>query len=148
MGKGGREALEDVACAVRFARTRASDYGGNPARVTLVGWSGGAAAGAWLALSRSHHPWLRETDCFAEVSALPDAFVGIGGPYSKTEFLKEEDPELWELVSPYAYIGSNPNLQVRLIHGEWDSNCPVEGAVEFHEALEAAGYDVTLTVLE
>lgn len=147
-GKGFRQGFEDIACAVRFARTRASDYGGDPKRVTLVGWSAGAAAGAWLALSGNHHPWLRETDCFVGVSALPDAFVGIGGCYNFADFLKEKDPELWELVSPYAYIGNNPNLQVRLIHGEVDSTCPVEDAAQFHEALEAAGYDVTLTVLE
>jgi hypothetical protein len=32
--------------------------------------------------------------------------------------LREEDAELWESIYPYSYIGGNPDLVVRLIHGD------------------------------
>ena len=160
-GEGFREAFEDLTCAVRFARATASDYGGDPARVTVVGFSAGGAAGSTVALPGDDLDRLWEefasirggpppqADCLVSgVSALPDAFVGLGGCYGFADFLKEEDPELWKVVSPYAHLGDNPNLRVRLIHGERDVTCPVEDAVEFHKTLEEAGYDATLTMVD
>jgi acetyl esterase/lipase len=38
-GRLVREASEELTCAVRFARARATDYGGDPGWVTLVGHS-------------------------------------------------------------------------------------------------------------
>ena len=49
-GRGFREMAETVACAVRFARTKALDYGINAAHVTLVGFSLGGGAAAYVAL--------------------------------------------------------------------------------------------------
>ena len=43
------DAYADVACAVRFAKARAADFGGDPADVTLLGWSDGAMASAVVA---------------------------------------------------------------------------------------------------
>ena len=45
-----RESYETLACAVRFARAMAPDYGGDPATVTLAGFSMGGAYGAYTAL--------------------------------------------------------------------------------------------------
>lgn len=42
---------QDAACALRFARAKAADYGGDPARVIVVGYSGGGTAGAVMALA-------------------------------------------------------------------------------------------------
>jgi len=160
-GEGFREGSEDLTCAARFARATATDYGGDPARVTLVGYSAGGGAGAGVTLAGDDLDRLWEefasirggpppqVDCLVSgVSALSDAFVGLAGGYDFADFLKEEDRELWEIVSPYALIGGNPNLRVRLIHGDRDVFVPVEVTVEFHEALEEAGYDATLTVVD
>ncbi len=43
--------IECIACAVRFPRATAADYGGDPGRTTLVGNSAGAATGAVVALA-------------------------------------------------------------------------------------------------
>ncbi len=144
------EATEDMACVVRFARASAADYGGDPTRVTLLGWSAGGASGAVVALAGDDF----EGDCLVSGdSGLPDAFVGIAGGYNfaidgEAAFLKEDDLETWEAINPYSHIGSNPELRVRLVHGDADGTVSVEESIQFQQALEDAGYDVTLTVLE
>jgi len=134
-----REWAETVACAVRFARAKAADYGGGPGRVTLVGHSAGGAVGLQGALGGDG------------LGPLWDAFVGYGGAYPMFEFLKEDDPELWQLASPFALAGGNPGLQIRFIHGEWDTMIPPEGvelSQQLLDALTDAGYDATWTTVD
>jgi pimeloyl-ACP methyl ester carboxylesterase len=88
-------------------------------------------------------------DCLVSgVSADVDAFVGINGEYTAAESLKEQDPELWELCSPFAHIGKNPSLLVHLVHAEQDIWIPVQESVDLHAVLVDAGYDATLTTFE
>ena len=42
---------QGAACVLRFARAKAADFGGDPARVVTVGYSAGGAAGAVMALA-------------------------------------------------------------------------------------------------
>jgi len=149
---------EDIACAVRFARGTAADYGGDPDWITLVGSSAGADLGAVIALAGDDF----EGDCVVtDASALLDAFVGFEGFYNLAKaalvipdltILKDEDPELFETVNPYSHIGRNSDLQVRLVHGDdidtqwWD--IPPEASIEFHQALADAGYDVELILVD
>jgi hypothetical protein len=78
------------------------------------------------------------------VSAHVDAFVGIGGCYNWIDMVQVRYPELWELNSSYTHLGKNPDLKVRLIYGEEDSDCPFEFGVQFDTALAEAGYDTAL----
>lgn len=153
------KSIERIACATRFARTTATDYGGDPDRITLVGNSAGAATGAVIALAGDDF----EGECVErDASALIDAIVAFEGPYDYATtvslssmdhtILKDEDPELWHAINPYSHIGRNPDLQVRLVHGDdvdthW-YDVPPEVSVEFHQALADAGYDVELFVVE
>lgn len=160
-GKGFREMSEVLNCAVRFARATASDYGGDPAAVTLVGFSAGAASGASIALAEDNLDGLWEgfalirggpssqVECVvSEGSAHVDAFVGVGGSYGILEPLQERDTELWGIVSTYARLGQNLDLRVRLIHGRSDSVAWTEHSVRFNEALTEAGYDTNLTLFD
>jgi acetyl esterase/lipase len=152
-------ALERTACAVRFARDTAPDYGGDPSWVSLVGHSLGGHHGAVIALAG---------DDFAggcavtDASALADAFVAYEGVFDLTTTvyhssidytgMKNEDPELWSAISPFSHIGRNPELRVRLLHGNvpdvhW-SDAPLRVSREFHQALAEAKYDVELTVVQ
>jgi len=93
-GKGFRDMSETLACALCFVRARASDYGGDATRVTVVGWSLGGGAGVQIALVgddldrrweefaslRGGPP--QQVEC--KVSGDPahvDTFVGIAGAY-------------------------------------------------------------------
>lgn len=147
--------FEDAACAVRFARQHAPQFGGDPETITVVGYSAGAHIGAVTALAGDSFTG----DCAVDSgSALPDAFVGVAGPYD-SDLLdpllvvffgtdRAEDPAPWEDGNPYTHVGANPDLVVRLIQGDLDLLVPAGFALEFNDALRAAGYDVQLTIIE
>jgi len=160
-GKGFRETSEVLSCAIRFARAKASDYGGDPSQVALVGFSYGASYGAWVSLAGDNLGRLWEefasirgepppqVECVVSgVPAEVDAFVGIAGRYDFAELLQERDPELWQIASPYAHLGQDLDLRVRLIHGERDSAVRSEHSVQFNDVLAEAGYDTSLTLFD
>ena len=153
-GGGYPATFEDASCAVRFARERAPDFGGDPAFVAVVGYSAGAHIGAITALAGDSF----QGDCIVESgSSLPDGFIGVAGPYN-TDLLdplmsmfygtdQAEDPAPWEDGNPHNHVGENPNLIVRLIQGDSDPLVPVGFATAFNDDLVEAGYDVELTVI-
>ena len=152
--------IQRIACAVRFARATAANYDGDPSWLTLVGNSDGAATAMVVALAGEDF----EGDCaVTDASALPEAVVAFEGRYDYPTtadttgsfdhtFLQDEDPELWHAINPYSHIGLNPDLHVRLVHGDdadayW-YDVPLEVSIEFHQTLVDAGYDVELIVLD
>ena len=69
--------VEDGASAVRWAKSNAADYGGNPDRIVLVGHSAGAYIAAMLAVDER---WLdKDRDAVT-------GFVGLAGPYDFAPF--------------------------------------------------------------
>lgn len=74
---------EDAVCAMRYARARASDFGGNGNRVVAAGLSYGAVVGALMTLAGDQF----EGDCLVEsdVTAMGDGFVGLDGLYDFAE---------------------------------------------------------------
>jgi len=156
-GRDIREVEESWACAVRFARERAADYGGDPGWVTVFGHESTGLATAFIgddlqqvweefASNRGGPP--PQTECVAvEASARADAYIGYGGDYDFYERLSESDPDLWELTSPFALIGRNPSLHVYLVQGGMANPSFVERSVALHEALVDAGCDATQMLL-
>jgi acetyl esterase/lipase len=154
-GGGYPMTFEDASCAVRFARQNAPQFGGDPGSVTVVGYSAGAHIGAITALTGDSF----SGDCTVQSgSALPDAFVGVAGPYD-TDLLdpfmsvffgtdRAEDPTPWEDGNPHTHVGANPELVVRLVHGKLDLLAPVGFSIALHEDLEQGGYDVEMTIME
>lgn len=157
-------AIKRIVCAVRFARATAAEYGGDPSRVTLVGNSAGANTGIIVALigDRIEQDSIGAGCLEEEGPVYVDAFVGYEGgydiattvyptPYDHSH-LKEKDPDLWEATNPYSHIGQNPELQIRLIHGDdndtaWYDFSP-KISQDFYQALDEAGYDVELTIVD
>lgn len=142
-----------AACAVRYARSQADQLGGDPERILLIGHSAGGGAAALIALGGDALD--RDTCTVADVSALPDSFVGLAGGYDPASDpndprrgLQTSEPETYDLVDPTTHLGSNPDLRIRLVHGDEDEVIPVQSAVAFHQQLVDASYDSTLNVLE
>lgn len=69
------ESLHDVRCVIRFARSAAADYGGDPDRVVLVGHS----YGSLLALQTAADGKAETPGCLADANGVPDAVVGMAG---------------------------------------------------------------------
>jgi acetyl esterase/lipase len=67
--------MHDVRCAVRYARSRTGDYGGDPERLVLVGHSYGSA----LALQTGVNGEAATAGCLADENGMPDAVVGLAG---------------------------------------------------------------------
>lgn len=140
---------EDAACAVRFAREKAAEFGGDASRIVLVGYSGGGTAGGVMALAGDDF----HGDCLVSTgSAFPDAFVGVDGAYDLVKCCVPEDlyvkaaPEDWELMVPYTYLDRQPINKERSFHlivGETVEL--VEMAEYFHNQLKELGYRTTLT---
>jgi acetyl esterase/lipase len=153
---------ESVACAVNFARAQASKFGNDDPVVVLTGLSNGGGLAAHVALFGAdvEARWdeyaaeggpPRQVECeVTDGSTQVDAVVGMNGEYdvfvpifdggygrTHQQFL---DPELWEFLS--SSIGVNPDLKIRLIHGESDIVIPYSNSVGFAAALTDAGYDV------
>ena len=162
-GRGVREMIETAACAVRFAKARALQYGGDPERVTLGGHSYGGYIVAWVGLAggQSDRLWDEfaserggpppQVECVEPGgSARVDAIVAIAGGYNVWDVPRywEKAPDLLALTDPYGRIGDDGDLRVRLIHGENDDLVPVSDAVSLNEALAEAGYDTKLTLWE
>jgi len=67
--------VQDGAQAVRWVQDHIGDYGGDPARIALVGHSAGAHIAALLTLDRR---WLNAAGVRGDI---PRAAVGLAGPY-------------------------------------------------------------------
>ena len=68
--------VEDAARAVRFARKSAAQWGGDPARLVLMGHS----AGAYIAAMLSFDPqWLGQVGLNSQTDLA--GFIGLAGPY-------------------------------------------------------------------
>jgi acetyl esterase/lipase len=153
-GGGFPMTFEDAACAVRFAAAQSVEYGGDPSQLVVVGYSAGAQIAALVALAADTF----DGDCLVEMNdTLPTTLVGLAGPYD-TDALgplmipffgtdPEVDPEPWRLGNPLTYIGDNPDLVVRLFHGQEDLVVPPQFSEYFEQQLEDAGYDSRLTIL-
>ena len=161
-GKGFREFFEVLSCAIGYARSTASDYGGHSDRVVLVAHSWGSLYGSWFALAYDqlaadwdayalgHEGPASQAACAMETNSDQIAgFIGIGGGrYTDAEQYQDSDPELWKMVSPFSYFGQNQNLPIRLLHGETDGIASPETSQNFNKALLEAGYDSHLRLFD
>jgi acetyl esterase/lipase len=153
-GGGYPEAFEDVACAIRYARTWSSAYGGNGNSVTLVGHSLGGYVGSVVALD----PTEFEGGCLASGSGRPDAFVGLSGNYDLTtptvagDLVKffggspaDTAPERL-LSDPFTAATGSP-IPVRLVAGATDTTVPASAAIALDSLLAGEDWDVAVTVV-
>lgn len=75
----------------------------------------------------------------------------VYGPVDLPAF-ESRDPDLWAAADPYSHLGGNPDPVVRLIHGD-DTNVawyevPQAVSVDFQQALDEAGYDVEIVLVD
>jgi acetyl esterase len=160
-GGGFPATFADVACAIRFARQRGAELGGDPSRVTLVAHSYGGFPAAVVALSRRDFA-VDEPDCVTPSGdGHPQALVGIAGIYALDsmgqDFLagffggdRTTEVARWAAADVTLLPGlkGHPTPTIRLLAGTADATAPSSRADAILAALQAAGFDVTRTVLD
>jgi len=141
-----RQTFENVICSIRYARTRAAEFGADPASLTVVGFSYGGYPATALALASED---AYDFDCLEGISHIPQTVVGLGGAYyydPKVTTLGWSEP--FSEFTSLGNLGNNQGVRVSLVHGSRDTNSPVDHAESLYTKLEAAGYAVALEILD
>jgi len=164
--------IHDVKAALRWIRAHAGEYGLDPERVAILGPSAGGhlaalagtSGGVWPLEGATPATW---PDASSDVQAVVDYF----GPTALTGYRDQHranglgstdrlifiellvggpidaDPDLTESVSPLRYVDpSDPPFLI--IHGDADPVVPIQQSEQLVSALERAGVDVTLRIVE
>lgn len=137
---------EAVVCALRFARRTAVEFGGDPDELTLLGHSGGATAGARVALV-DEPPW-PGIDCDAGLSHVPQRFIGTGGDFLGEYQYAFECPDVFGPYDPSTIEVTDSELEVRLIHGVVDRAVCSRVSVLFDDHLRDLGLDTALVATD
>ena len=143
-------AVDDVACAVR----NAADHPDSDGTVTVVGHSAGAHLAALVALDTDVYG----NECALAEPVIPQRLVGLAGPYDVARIgplivpffgvPPSEDPALWQAGNPLNQVVNNPDLSSLIMHGEEDGLIDLSFATDFAEALNGAGSEAVVEVVE
>jgi pimeloyl-ACP methyl ester carboxylesterase len=159
-GKGFPESITDVACAIRYARSTARKYGGDPADVILVGHSQGGYVGAMVALAgdtfRSDRAACKARRPLRD--SLPQGFVSVAGVSGihagyriDQAFLggtRSAIPAVWRRATVYTHLGRNRRLKVGIIFERRDPYLGIGHATRLFGALKRTRYDVRMLLLD
>lgn len=155
--------LEDATAAVSWLRANAAEFHVDPGRIYAWGDSAGGhlaclvglgadgsgtPAGAVAAVAA----WYPPTDLVRMgAQALPDAVATADDPGSREALLigaqPADAPDKAAAASPLSYVGGNAP-PFFLAHGTADRFVPPAQSTSFAAALEAAGADVELHLIE
>ncbi|VXB82569.1 Esterase/lipase [Arthrobacter sp. 9AX] len=159
--------LLDAKAAVRWLRAHAADYNVDPDRIyawgdsagghlaSLVGLTAGSKAGAGRDVGdtvAAVAAWYPPTDLLRMGGQrLPNAAAGADDPGSREALLlgaqPADAPDKAAAASPLTYAG-NPAPPFFLAHGTADRFVPPAQSTSLAAALEAAGTDVELLLIE
>ena len=146
-------AVQDTLCALSFLRARADQFGIDPARIAVSGYSAGGHLAALVGVG-SQNP-AHQPDCASGPTAPPAAAIPADGVYDFTR-----DDSRSGLVAdflggsqdavPDNYVNASPMFQVTsgappflLVHGRSDV-VPIEAAEELAGLLRAANVPTRL----
>lgn len=122
-GNAEGDTLEDIRCAIRFARATTANYGGDPDRLVLVGHS----YGAYFTLRTALASEVESPSCVEDGDGIPNAAVALAG----------FDVQL---------AGAEPTAPPMLLVSGSDDPEAERGEPTAERLLEA-GYDATYTEL-
>jgi len=147
--------LQDSQRALRLVRARATEWGIDPHRLGVVGFS----AGGHLAARTATHHALRTyepVDAADGASARPDIaammypVITLDGPATHAgsrDFLLGADPSPARLRTYSAQVDVGPDTPPSfLLHAADDTSVPLENSLLMHAALRAAGVATDLHV--
>ena len=146
--------IEDLKCAVRHLRANSADYGIDPDRIAVMGFS----AGAHLAMLTGVADTAAGFDVgqYPGVSSAVRAVVAADGPSDVTE-LRSSEPDvardafgdsldLMTRASPLTYVDSD-DPPMLIFHGELDRTVPVQHSKWMDEELTSAGVEHEVVIV-
>lgn len=143
-------ALDDVACAVRYAAAHPRSDG----TVAIVGHSAGAHLAAVVALTGDRYG----EDCPVPGRGLPEKLVGLAGPYDVDRLGvlmlpffgggPAVEPEAWAAGNPQLLTDENPDLLSLIMYGENDGIVDSSFAFDFDAALRSSGSESLVELVE
>ena len=137
--------MEDAASAAAWAKHHAAEFGGDPARIHLMGHSAGAHMAALLAADARYlaQQGLRPRD-FTSV-------IGLAGPYDFLPITESKvqqvfpDRDRWSETQPVNFVdGDEPPFL--LLHGGSDHRVWKSNSLKMARRLAAAGVPYTLKI--
>jgi acetyl esterase/lipase len=135
-GEPARRPLQDAQRAVRLVRSKAKEWGLDPKRIGMIGFSAGGHLAAATATSfdkRTYEP----IDAIDKISCRPDfAILAYSG------YLKAKDKE--ELAPGLSVPAQTP--PIFLVHGGDDIISSPEHSMVFYRALKQAGVPAELHI--
>ncbi len=137
--------VDDGAQAVAWVLARIGEFGGDAARVFVMGHSAGAHIAAMLALDGS---FLRRVG--ADRNQLR-GMIGLAGPY---DFLPSADIDLQDIFGPPAnypralpvHFADGDNPPLLLLHGENDTKVKIRNTRHLQAAVMKTGGPVTVVI--
>jgi len=150
------EAVDDVACAVRWSASQARSHGHTPTRIIVLGHSAGGHLAALVTFSGEEFG----RDC-PDPPVDIDGLIGIAGIYDTDPFRAFMSPwmgvsptehaETWLRADPIEWLRRGANtpkgLRALLLHGDEDQSVPLAQTTALQEALATAGFEADVTVL-
>jgi len=143
--------VQDTNAAIRWMRANGARFGGDPARIAVMGGSAGGHL-SLMAAYASDVPELQGEAGNAGVSSRVQAVVNLYGPVDLTDPVAQvapqvtgligksyaEAPELYKLASPVAHLDKDdpPTL---IIHGTLDQVVTVRQADQLAQQLKSLG---------
>lgn len=147
---GFPEAVDDVACAVRYAAAHADSDG----TVAVVGHSAGAHISAVVALTGDRYA----ENCPIAGTGIPERLVGLAGPYDVDRLGivmlpffgvgPNGDPDAWLAGNPQRLTDENTELKSLIMYGTSDGIVDSSFAIDLHGALVDSGSESLLEPIE
>ncbi|MCZ6568030.1 MAG: alpha/beta hydrolase [Actinobacteria bacterium] len=147
---GFPQAVDDVACAVRYAAAHPDSDG----TVALIGHSSGGHISAIVALTGDQYA----ADCPVPGTGVPDRLVGLAGPYDVSRLGiimlpffgagPNANPDAWLAGNPQRLTDENPDLVSLVMYGGSDGIVDSRFAADFHRALTDSGSESLVEEVE
>jgi acetyl esterase/lipase len=150
-------AAQDCFCALAFLRAHAAEYGLDPGRVALLGYSAGGQLVSLLG-THAEDAALQDPGCPAGTTFAPAAVIDGAGPadlrdLSGADAVKRfvgvdlgEHPEVWAAASPIEWVSAD-DPPFLIVHAERDLVVEVSQSERFRDRLRSSGVDARLLEL-
>jgi len=145
-------AIQDCYCALGFLQANATEFGIDPERIVVSGYSAGGHLASLIAVAEPTGDFA--PDCATPPMFRPIAVISGDGPqdlrelpdiFPLTSFLggdKDEVPERYERASPVVHVESS-DPPFLLIHGTDDWVVGIDQSESMQQALRGAGVEVS-----